>query len=237
MARLDNLQNLKLLGEVEKEVNLVDLNKPQLVVVDMINGFCKEGILADKEIMNIVPAINNLIRGIDRVTPENKNFRSNVIFLKDSHNEFSEELKAFPPHCMGDKESEIVDEINTNGFSNIFEKNSTNGFFSKGFHEYFNKLVSNELVKFVRDPNSSKNKLDIPDFIITGCCTDICVMTLALSIKTYFNQFNMDAKVIVPIDCVDTYDTEGVHNAKDYNEMALALMKQQGIIITEKIVY
>ena len=96
MARLDNLQNLKLLGEVEKEVNLVDLHKPQLVVVDMINGFCKEGILADKEIMNIVPAINNLIRGIDRVTPENKNYRSNVIFLKDYHNEFSEELKAFP---------------------------------------------------------------------------------------------------------------------------------------------
>lgn len=238
MARLNNTQNLKLLGNVEKEVNLVKLNNPQLVVVDMINGFCKEGILADKEIMNIVPAICDVIHGIYRITPINKNFRNNVIFLKDSHNEFSEELKSFPPHCMGDKESEIIDEINTNGFPNIFKKNSTNGFFSKDFNKYFSKLVTDELVRFVRNPNYSKDlKINIPDFIITGCCTDICVMTLALSIKTYFNQFNIDAKVIVPIDCVDTYNTENIHNAEEYNEMALALMKQQGIIITEKIVF
>ena len=39
---------------------------------------------------------------------------------------------------------------------------------------------------------------EIDAYIITGCCSDICVLQFALTLKTYLNAQNIDKKVIVP---------------------------------------
>ena len=94
-----------------------------------------------------------------------------------------------------------------------FKKNSTSAMFAKGFMEYIN------------------SKQGLEDITIVGCCTDICVLNLAIPLKNYFNEQNIDTNVIVMEDLVETYNIPNVHDNKEYNEMGLKLMKQAGVII------
>ena len=64
--------------------------------------------------------------------------------------------------------------------------------------------------------------------IVTGCCTDICIMNLVIPLINYFDEQNRDVEVIVQIDAVETYDAPN-HNRKEYNEIAFKLLTQAGI--------
>ena len=63
---------------------------------------------------------------------------------------------------------------------------------------------------------------------IVGCCTDICVMNLAIPLQCYFDQENRDVEIIVPQDAVETYDAP-YHKAEEWNDMAYKFMNQAGI--------
>lgn len=193
------------------DINFNELSNPHIIVVDMINGFCKKGQLADPIIMDIVPNIKTLLESI--------NDHQKTIYFADEHTQVSPELDFFPTHCMGDEESQVVDQLK--GYGNVIGKNSTNGFHTDKFRSWLNDIAMDDVL--------------LPQFIITGCCTDICVMTFALTLKTYFNQINRNVRVIIPIDCVDTYHIEGVHDAVEYNEFTLNLMKQAGIEVVRCI--
>ena len=194
------MKDLRYVGMKEYMYNIREL----LIVVDMVNGFTKDGSLHDPSIMKIVPEIKSLIDDY---------FKENVFFFRDCHTTHSIEFNDFPPHCLfGDRESEIIDELN--GYSingNTFYKNSTSGLFAPYFLDYI----------------ESMEKLD--SVVITGCCTDLCVMNLAIPLKCYFNENNRRVNVIVPEDAVETYDIPESHNAEEYNEMALKLMKLNGV--------
>ena len=79
--------------------------KKLLIIVDMVNGLVREGLLHDKNIENIIkPQIEILEYFI-------KN-NYGVILLKDSHTKESEELKRLPNHCIsGETESDLIDEL------------------------------------------------------------------------------------------------------------------------------
>lgn len=184
-------------------------NKKVVIVVDMINGFCKEGALHDKNILGIVP---NIIRELNKVDTMNR------IFIADTHTNDSTEFSTFPSHCLvADSESDIISELlpfvdkntNTNTL-NVVNKNSTNAC-------------------WVINMNHLAHTYD--EFIITGCCTDICVLQFALGLKTYLNQLNINKEVIVPKDCVATYNIPNVHDAKEYQDFSLLLMNNAGIKI------
>ncbi|QDF64722.1 cysteine hydrolase [Mycoplasma nasistruthionis] len=68
------------------------------------------------------------------------------------------------------------------------------------------------------------------EFILVGCCTDICVMQLALSLKTYLNKIESEQKIIVFQNATATFDTPE-HEASTYHEFALNIMKQAGVKI------
>lgn len=173
--------------------------KECLFVVDMINGFIKEGAMHDEKIMSIVPAIIELCRA-----------HEDRYFIQDTHEKDAIEFKSFPLHCVKDtSESEIIDELKPYVKETI-QKNSTNT-----FHVLDKKMLE-----------------DYDSFVIVGCCSDICVMQFALSLKTYLNQMNMDKKVCVPLNCIATYDAP-LHSAEEYHKMALNIMAQSGIIIDE----
>ena len=72
------------------------------------------------------------------------------------------------------------------------------------------------------------------EVIITGCCTDICVMNLAIPLQNYFDQHDLDTTIYVPKDLVETYDSP-THNRDEYNEMAFRLMENTGIKLVKKI--
>ena len=181
-----------------------------LVVVDMVNGFIKKGAMADEYINHITPKLTNLI---DKVISEEEG----LAFIKDTHYEDSTEFKKFPVHCVkGSGEEELIDELKDYEKSAlVYEKNSTSTMFAKNF---------------LNDIDAMKKLREV---IITGCCTDICVMNLAIPLTNYFDENNRNIDVIVRSDLVETYDAP-YHNREEYNEMSLKLMKQAGIKVMEE---
>lgn len=135
------------------------------------------------------------------------------VFICDNHTDNSVEFNYFPPHCTGE-ESEIIHELVTLGGS-VVRKNSTNA--------------------FVQLLSARPNLLDYDAVIITGVCTDICVMQLALSLRAYISEFNGSGNVIVLTDAVETYDSP-IHNADLYNMTALKLMEQSGVMVFKRLI-
>jgi len=183
-----------------------------LIIVDMINGFVKEGTLADPNIAGIIPEIERL--ALEYLARGDK-----VIAFKDCHTQDSPELNAFPPHCMsGTSEVELVDELRRHEDQfTVFEKNSTSGLFVPEFFDYIQGM---------------KN---LTELVITGCCTDICVVNLAIPLKNFFNQVNRNVNIIVPENAVDTYNIPEAHDRDEWNDMAFRFMKQAGVQVVKKI--
>ena len=178
----------------------------KIIIVDMVNGFIKEGALHDKRIMDIVDNIKRLI--------ENKTDHD-IIVLEDAHDKDCAEFTSFPPHCLNDtNESKTIDELayvfKLANFEACIKKNSTNGFFAM----------------------ARANLIDANEYIIVGCCSDICVAQLALALKAYGNDINSIKKVIVVKDGIATYDN-AYHIASEYDDAALKIMSVAGIEIKD----
>ena len=172
--------------------------KELLFVVDMVNGFVKEGSMHDDSIMKIVDVISQECK-----------VHEHRLFIADTHEADAIEFKSFPAHCVkGTSEAEIIDELKPY-VNEILEKNSTNTF----------HVLNKEILK------------DYDSFKIVGCCSDICVMQFALSLKTYLNQMNMPQQVIVVEKGIATYDAS-YHPAEEYHRMAINMMEQSGIVIS-----
>ena len=183
-----------------------------LFVIDMNNGFCNKGLLADPSIKRIVPAIKKLIEYFLR--------RGEGFFIvNDEHTEDSVELLRYLRHCMGDEESEIIDELAEYKpcAHKEFRKNSRNALFAPGMMEM---LLQMKKLKRV---------------IVVGCCTDLCVQNFALALRDFFDQFNMNVDVIVPKDAVETYDIPGVHNREEKSERTYSLFEDNGIKLVKTL--
>ncbi len=178
--------------------------KKLLIIVDMVNGFVKEGALADKRINKIVPAIISKLEQAKREGAQ-------IIAFRDCHSKDDEEFKLFPPHCIkGTKESELIDELKVYQKDMIdIEKNTTNGFNTP------------QMRKLLKD-----NRYD--DIEITGCCTDICVTSLAQSLMRYFSEEKIDTRVHISENCVDTFDNPE-HKADAVNKNALISLEAIGV--------
>lgn len=176
-----------------------------LIVVDMVNGFIREGAMADSYIEHIIPEIVTLVK-------KYINEQQEVKFIKDCHNETAVEFESYPLHCLkGTSESELVEELKIfENSNNTYEKNSTSAIFAKNFLD------------------DIKNMENLKEVTIVGCCTDICVLNLALPLKNYFNQENKKIEIIVQQNAVETFNSE-MHNRNEYNDMAFKLLRQAGI--------
>lgn len=181
-----------------------------LIVVDMVNGFIREGILRSPRIEAIVPAVKDLmVWARDNGIP--------IIAFADSHPVDSVEFAAYPPHCIeGTSEAELVDELKEVGGYTLVPKNSTNGFIEPAFQTILEGLLQKK------------------NFIIVGDCTDICVMQLALSLKAHFTRINKAARIIVPENAVATFDTQD-HNGDLMQTIALAIMRNSGIEVVARL--
>lgn len=176
------------------------MNNKAIFVVDMINGFVKEGALSDIKINEITP---NIIKSINKVG------RENTYFIVDSHTNESKEFDDFLSHCLRDtNEAKIIDELLPYVSNDIVYKNSTNAFHVMDINKY----------------------LKYDNYYVVGCCTDICVISLAISLKTYINENNLAKEVYVVEDACSTFDIVN-HSALEYHNMAIKLMMTNGIKI------
>ncbi len=198
----ENLDNLPV-----ENINNFNLKSTDIFIVDMNNGFAKNGALYS-------PRVESLINPIERLAKSISNKVNRIIAFSDTHTSDSIELQSYPSHCLkNDIESEIIDELKNIKNIKVIPKNSTNGFF-----------VLNEM-----------NFDNVENIIIVGNCTDICVYQFAITLKSYFNEHNITKNIIVPINLVDTYDTPNIHPAELLNIVFFNSMLQNGINVLKEL--
>ena len=128
--------------------------KGMLIVVDMVNGFVREGVLHDEKIAEVIPRQLELIK-------EAKHRGDLIVFVKDTHDEDAIEFKRFgnTKHCVrGTSEAELVDEfreLEKEDDTISIEKNSTSYMEAEEFRNLIGDMTNLERVDVV------------------GCCTDI----------------------------------------------------------------
>jgi nicotinamidase-related amidase len=186
--------------------------KTAIASVDLVNGFCKNGgFLYSKRCENVINPNANLFKLAS--------YQHNVhdfFMVFDSHDEGAVEFMSFPEHCVkGSDETRHVEKVVeplSSSWMHWIPKNSIAP----------NKNFPLNLIK------------NFKTFIVTGVCTDICVYQLATFIKMYYNENNIMTRVIVPENCVNTYDSED-HPGDLYHLMFLYNMYINGIEIVKGI--
>lgn len=193
-----------------KKLSYNELNQPIVFVIDMINGFINEGALHDKRIMNIVDPIKEVM---DHLECRN-------VFVCDNHPPHTREFDSFPAHCLiGSHESEVIDELKPY-IKRLMKKNSTNTFHCQDFLTFLEEEIDN-----------------YKDIVVMGCCTDLCVLQFVLTFQSWLNEHNKkEHRIIVPSNCVETYDIVDVHSADYWNKVALDNMAINGVCVIDSFV-
>ena len=181
------------------------------IVIDMVNGFVKEGNLAAPSIERVVPTQYKILEDAS------KRYDTGIAFIRDSHTFSSKEFETYGLHCIeGTKETEVIDELQKFIPGNLqYLKNSTNFMFA---------------------PSMQKDLLaakDLERIKLMGCLSDVCVKNGAISLKTFLDQYNKDINVYVYEDAIDTFNAPG-HDADLVNKNAIEEMKSNGIKILRK---
>ena len=194
------------------EVKNLKIYNKALIVVDMVNGFVKEGVLHDDSIARVIPRQIELIK-------EYHNEGELVIFIQDTHTKESTEHKRFPDyHCLkGSGEEEVVEELKR--FTNLdnticIPKNNTSFMETQPFRDVMEEASN------------------IKEFDIVGCCTDICICNGPMGLSCYLDEHNRDSVIRVHQDAVATFSED---NRQNYVDAAYLLMEQQGIQLVKKI--
>lgn len=157
-----------------------------IVSVDVINGFCYEGPLASPRVAKIVTPVTSLF---ERAWQHGVR---HIILSQEMHEPDAVEFTQFPAHCVrGTTEAQTVDSIRQLPFFDqmtVMGKNSINPGLNPGLNEWL------------------KAHPEVDTFIITGDCTDLCTYQLAMHLRLSANTRQLSRRVIVPANCVQTYD-------------------------------
>lgn len=164
-----------------------------VIVVDMLRGFLEPGYPLDcgGAARAIIPAVRHCIEA-ERARG------ATILWVVDNHAPDDAEFAIFPPHCIrGTAESEVIpalaDLVDT---ANLLPKTRYSGFYGTNLEE--------RLARFR------------PDIItVVGVCTDICVL------HTVADTRNRDYAVVVPADCVATFDPDAHRFALDHMRRVL----------------
>jgi len=114
------------------------------------------------------------------------------VLSQEMHEPEALEFAQFPAHCVrGTVEAETVDSFKQLSFFNqmtVIGKNSINPALNTGLSDWLEAHP------------------DVDTFIVTGDCTDLCTYQLAMHLRLDANGRQIHRRVIVPVDCVQTYD-------------------------------
>ena len=175
------------LPEVSLEEVATDPEQVAVLSSDLVKGFCYEGPLASSRVAGIVPAAVHLFERAHDLGVRH------FLLSEDAHDPNAIEFSAFGPHCVaGTTESETIDELTTLPFADLFVTISKNSISSS---------IGTELDAWL------EAHPEVTKYFIVGDCTDICVYQAAMYLRLRANVLGLrDVRVIVPADCVQTYD-------------------------------
>jgi nicotinamidase-related amidase len=206
---------------------LID-GKPEHVAVacvDVVVGFCNEGPLAS-------PRINAIVQPIARLfTALHERGVRYFILPQDTHDPEAVEFSAYPPHCVrGTHEAETVPALQLLPFSDeftIIPKNALSAF------------TDTALPLWVREHP------EVTTYIVVGDCSDLCTYNLALDLRMDANARQLQRRVVVVEECVDTYDIplgvaqqQGIrpHPGDLHHVLFLHHLEQNGVEVIKRLV-
>lgn len=204
-------ETISLIAEEIKNSPNIDMNNfnkddTVVIIVDAVNGFCKEGIMYS-------PFVKENLSQLLGVLEKFKGFKK--VFFLDTHMKSSTEFNTYPVHCIeGTSESELVDEVMPYIDKDAVKcvKNSTNGFLALEYQDWL------------------KVNKNIKNFVICGYVTDICCLQYSLCQRAYMNQENLGGRVIAVVNAMETYELEAVNHSRNLmNIFAFYNMKLNGI--------
>lgn len=187
------------------------LYRKALVIVDMINGFVREGNMHDYRIARTIPRQLELIK-------EYQEIEGLILFIKDAHTKDSTEVAQLGEHALiGTSEQEIIEELRD---------------YEKADHTLSILKNSTSFMEAPKMREVLREATNLREVDIVGCCTDICVCNGAIGMANYFDQQNRPLTIRVHQDAVATYNEE---KRKNYVDAAYLLMERQGIQLVKKI--
>jgi len=154
-----------------------DLIVPDVtIVVDVLNGFCKQGNLASPRCDAAIPKILKAVEARRQAGDQ-------LIFLADTHDPNDREFEVFPVHCVrGTVESEVVPELQPLlKEATLIRKRRYSGFFETDLEARLRAAHPEQVT-------------------VVGVCTDICVLHTVADLR------NRDYRVVVPASAVETFD-------------------------------
>ncbi len=167
-----------------------------LIVVDMQNGFLKEGALASERCLAV---LSNVVSEVEQALEAGQR----VFFTADTHEPDDEEFAIFPEHCVREtREAELVEELA--------------GYLDHELVELVRKRRYSAL--FETELEGHLHRYDIDQVRICGVCTDICVLHTAAGLR------NRDLPVVVVGPATATFDAPG-HDGDEVQAFALAHME------------
>jgi nicotinamidase-related amidase len=214
------------LPKPELESVVADPGRAAILSVDVINGFCHIGPLASPRVKRIIDPIAQLMSAAHAAGVRH------FVVTQDTHEADAVEFAAYPPHCVrGSDQSQAVPEFKALSFWDevtIFPKNSISSAHGTDLDAWL-------------DARPYLNT-----FIVVGDCTDLCTYQLAMHVRLRANALQQrDVRVIVPEDCVDTFDTPldvarqiGAmpHDAELLHRIFLYNMAQNGVEVVKRLV-
>ncbi len=163
-----------------------DPARTAIVSVDVINGFCHAGPLASPRIKGIIAPIVRLFEQAHAAGVRH------FLLAQDTHEPQAVEFGQYPPHCVrGTDEAEAVPEFKALPFYAemiTFPKNSISSTIHTGLEAWLEAHPA------------------VDTLIVVGDCTDLCTYQLAMALRLRANARQLQQRVVVPADCVDTYD-------------------------------
>jgi len=164
----------------------VDATQIGVFCVDMVNGFCHEGALASPRVAALIPPICELM------TQAYAHGVRDFVLPQDTHRHDAVEFRDFPEHCVaGTVQSQTVPELAALPFASMFQlipKNSLSPAYGTSLDNWLDTHPGLRVA------------------IVSGDCTDLCVYQLAMHLKLRANAANQPLRVVLPENCVQTYD-------------------------------
>ena len=163
-----------------------------LVIVDMQNGFLRQGNLASDRCLAVLPAVR---REVDHALAAGRR----VLFTADTHEIDDAEFAVFPEHCVrGTPEADLVDELLP-----LLARDDVLLLRKRRYSALFETEMEGHLHRF-----------GIDSVRICGVCTDICVLHTTADLR------DRDFPVTVAAQATGTFDGPG-HPADEVQEFSL----------------
>jgi nicotinamidase-related amidase len=164
-----------------------DPQRVAIMAVDLINGFCNMGSLASPRIQGIVAPSAELFQRAEAAGV------AHLIRVQEAHEPEALEFAQFPAHGVrGTAEAEAVPELRALPFFDqmrVFTKNSIHPAFNSGLERWLEEHG------------------EVDTFVVVGDCTDLCTYQTAMYLKLRGNALQLSQRVVVPANCVQTFDT------------------------------